>query len=219
MTNRWIFFDIDGTLLYAHRVGREAFSQAFREAFGWEQSVSHINFHGATDAGVLRAIAAERGEKLTAEQEQKFFECLAPAIEKRLAENLPEVFPGVKPLLEKLAPSWNLGIVTGNIEPTAKLKLHYAGLLNFFSPHGFGTGSDHEDRAEIARAVLNRTGNPSSCVLIGDTPNDINAAKKNNMISIAVATGGFIAGELVSADAVFENFFDLPPVINFLERA
>jgi len=240
----WIFFDIDGTLLYARGSGRAAFRQAFDEALGWEQSVEHINFHGATDLDVFRKICAERGERSTPETEQAFFECLAPALDEKMKQNPPEVFPNIGNILAELSghwknvdavspprsndrknnrppgsSGWKLGIVTGNIEATAKLKLKHAGLLEFFDERGFGCGCDHEDRVEIARHAWERAGKPSRAVLIGDTPSDINAAKANGMVSIAVATGGFDFQTLekAGADFVFEDFTDTGRLLSILE--
>jgi phosphoglycolate phosphatase len=241
----WIFFDIDGTLLYARGSGREAFRQAFDEALGWEQSVEHVNFYGATDLDVFRKICAERGETSTPKMEQAFFERLAPALDERLKQNPPEVFPNIgkilpliskgwkqaepaphktsKPWKNKRHPrssGWKLGIVTGNIEATAKLKLRHADLLEFFEPNGFGCGCDHEDRVEIARHAWERAGKPKRAVLIGDTPNDIRAAKANGMVSIAVATGGFNfqALEKTNADFGFEDLTDTERLLSILDN-
>jgi len=228
-----ILFDIDGTLLHARGTGRAAFAQAFKEAFGWEQGVDHINFYGATDLNVFRGICVERGVEPTAEMERAFFERLAPALETRLAACPPEVFPNIGNILETLSnpwrngdapPSlcskdWKLGLVTGNIEATAWLKLRYAGLDRYFSFGGFGC--THADRAEIARQALKASGvaHPAKVFLIGDTPSDINAAKVNGFISIAVATGGydFQTLENAGADFVFEDLTDTEKVMAVLE--
>jgi len=254
----WIFFDIDGTLLYARGSGREAFRQAFDEALGWEQGVEHVNFCGATDLDVFRKICAERGEQSTSEMEKAFFERLAPALDEQMKQNPPEVFPNIGKILERLSvgtkcdpprpshcsghPShggehldspplegcpqggvgccWKLGIITGNIEATAKLKLKHAGLLKFFDERGFGCGCDHEDRVEIARYAWERAGKPKRVVLIGDTPNDIHAAKANEMVSIAVATGGFDLQTLKKdgADFVFEDLTDTERLLSILDN-
>jgi len=229
----WIFFDIDGTLLYARGSGREAFRQAFDEALGWEQSVDHINFYGATDLDVFRKICAERGETSTPEMERAFFERLAPALDEQMTKNKVEVFPNIGKTLSILSNGWKnsgvqaqpaskhwtLGIVTGNIEATAKLKLKHAGLLQYFDERGFGCGCDHEDRIEIARHAWERAGKPKRAVLIGDTPSDIRAAKANGMVSIAVATGGFNfqALEKTGADFVFEDLTDTERLLSILE--
>jgi phosphoglycolate phosphatase-like HAD superfamily hydrolase len=186
-----ILFDIDGTLLHAPGAGRAAFAQAFKEAFGWEQTVEHINFYGATDLNVFRGICAERGIESTPAMERAFFERLAPALETRLAECPPVLFPNVENILREVSQHWNLGIVTGNIEATAWAKLHHAGIAHYFSFGGFGC--THAGRAEIARQALKASGveRPGKVFLIGDTPSDINAAKVNGFTAIAVATGGF----------------------------
>jgi phosphoglycolate phosphatase len=213
-----ILFDIDGTLLHAPG-GRAAFAQAFKEAFGWEQGVEHINFYGATDLNVFRGICVERGVESTPEMERTFFERLAPALNSRLAVNPPTLFPNVGNILREVSKHWSLGLVTGNIEATAWAKLHHAGIAHYFDFGGFGC--THADRAEIARQALKASGveNPGKVFLIGDTPSDINAAKVNGFISIAVATGGFDFQTLEKsgADFVFEDLTDTESVMGVLE--
>jgi len=215
----WIFFDIDGTLLYARGAGRKAFRQAFEEALGWDQGVEHINFYGATDLDVFRRIAAERGETSTPEMEAAFFERLGARLDEHLAQTPPELFPNIGKIIPELSNTWNLGIVTGNIEATAKAKLKHAGLLNYFEADGFGCGCDHPDRVEIARLALERAGNPKRAVLIGDTPRDVEAAQTNGMVSLAVATGIFDVQTLekTGADFVFEDLTDTERLLSILE--
>jgi phosphoglycolate phosphatase-like HAD superfamily hydrolase len=237
-----ILFDIDGTLLHAPG-GRAAFAQAFKEAFDWEQTVEHINFYGATDLNVFRGICVERGVEPTAEMERAFFERLAPALDSRLAAQPPTLFPNVENLLRILSAEnvdavssprslnrrnatrasrlrWGMGIVTGNIEATAWAKLHHAGIAHYFSFGGFGC--THADRAEIARQALVASGikHPEKVFLIGDTPSDINAAKVNGFISIAVATGGFDFQSLEKsgADFFFEDLTDTERLLSILVR-
>jgi phosphoglycolate phosphatase-like HAD superfamily hydrolase len=213
-----ILFDIDGTLLHAPG-GRAAFAQAFKEAFGWEQGVEHINFYGATDLNVFRGICVERGVESTPAMEHAFFERLAPALDSRLAVNPPTLFPNVGNILREVSKHWSLGLVTGNIEATAWAKLHHAGIAHYFDFGGFGC--THADRAEIARQALKASGGerPEKVFLIGDTPSDINAAKVNGFISIAVATGGFDFQTLEKsgADFVFEDLTDTERVMGVLE--
>ena len=56
---RILFFDIDGTLLYAKGIGRIAFSNAFDDIYNIKINMSHINFAGATDLGVLSKLLSE----------------------------------------------------------------------------------------------------------------------------------------------------------------
>ena len=245
-----ILFDIDGTLLHAPG-GRVAFAQAFKEAFGWEQTVEHINFYGATDLNVFRGICVERGVESTEDMERAFFERLAPALNSRLAVQPPTLFPNVENILRAVsndwatalrhgasrpsdsnvseygnenmcsdAVGWKLGLVTGNIEATAWAKLHHAGIAHYFDFGGFGC--THADRAEIARQALKASGvqHPEKVFLIGDTPSDIDAAKVNGFIAIAVATGGFNSQELEKsgADFVFEDLTDTERLLSILSE-
>jgi phosphoglycolate phosphatase-like HAD superfamily hydrolase len=169
---------------------------------------------------VFRRICAERGETSTPQMEKAFFERLGARLDEHLAETPPELFPNIGRIVPEVSRHWKLGIVTGNIESTAKAKLRHAGLLHYFDPHGFGCGCDHPDRVEIARIALERAGNPGRAVLIGDTPRDVEAAKANGMTAIAVATGifDFQALEKAGADFVFENLNDADRLVSILQK-
>src|ERR671919_2870132 len=74
-----------------------------------------------------------------------------------------------------------LGLVTGNVEAAAHIKLARGHLNRFFSFGGYG--SDSNDRTEVTRRSLERgrcvSGDlldPSDCVGVGDTPRDVAAA-------------------------------------------
>ena len=76
-----------------------------------------------------------------------------------------------------------LSLLTGNLEPVARLKLRRAGLLEHF-PAGQGAyGSDGEDRAALPAIARARAGSPerpfprAETVVIGDTPADIACAR------------------------------------------
>ena len=124
-----ILFDIDGTLLHAKGLGRPAFAEAFRVAYGAEADVERVSFVGATDTGVVRGLAAECGVESTPAKEERFYIELTKRLEPRLATGDILVYPGVRPFLEALrARGFLLGIVTGNIRATAWAKLIHAGL-------------------------------------------------------------------------------------------
>ena len=60
------------------------------------------------------------------------------------------VLPGIVEVLEALAgrpDEFRLSLVTGNLEPLARLKLDRAGLGRFFEPGQGGFASDHASRA------------------------------------------------------------------------
>jgi phosphoglycolate phosphatase-like HAD superfamily hydrolase len=206
-----ILFDIDGTLLYARGAGRAAFGNAFLSAYGVPYpDVARLNFVGATDSRVVRAMAAECGVPSTPAREEHFFLRLAGDLDAALAVNKPHVYPGIPALLGRLTQRGHaLGIATGNIRATAWSKLRHAGLDTAFS---FGAyGDDHHEREAIIRIAASRA--PSGAVvrmMVGDTPLDISAAKSNGLVAVAVATGWVKADELAAAgaDLVAPDFAD-----------
>jgi phosphoglycolate phosphatase-like HAD superfamily hydrolase len=220
-----VLFDIDGTLMDFHGAGRKSFVQALEKVFGWRDEINYIQFHGNTDLNVLRQIFAAHRAELTAAKQRDFFAALATELE-LLADGVPSTrHPGVAELLTSLAADQRvaLGIVTGNIESTAHIKLHSAGLRHFF-PHG-GYSDEHADRADIARQALARLraalppGADFSAVwIIGDTPFDIAAAHAVGARCLAVATGRPTAGELhaAGADCVFPTLADTAAVLRAL---
>jgi len=209
--NQSIIFDIDGTLLYARGVGRKAFGIAFEKAYRVPYpDVDKLCFIGATDSNVVRTMAAECNLESTVAKEQHFFLRLTEEIDRGLAQNKPHVYPGVPQLLEALNQNgFPLGIITGNIRPTAWSKLRHAEIDNHFN---FGAyGDDHHERGEIAKIAISRApGQTPVGMMIGDTPLDITAAKSNNLIALAVATGWVSAEELTDAgaDLVLSDFSD-----------
>jgi phosphoglycolate phosphatase-like HAD superfamily hydrolase len=220
-----VLFDIDGTLMDFHGVGREAFVQALEKVFGWRDEIAYIQFHGNTDLNVLREIFVRHGAELTAAKQRDFFAALALELEQRAAGAAATRHPGVAELLQALAADERvaLGIVTGNIEATARIKLRKAGLHHHF-PRG-GYSDEHADRADIARQALARLraalppGAEFAAVwLVGDTPFDVAAAKAIGARCLAVATGRHSVGELraAGADGVLENLADTAAVRRLL---
>ena len=214
-----ILFDIDGTLLHAKGVGRPAFDRAFRAAYNQPYPyIEQLNFVGATDSGVLRAMTQACNILNTAAHEEHFFFELSKEIDTALAATPPHVYPGVATFLERLCGRGvQLGLVTGNIRATAWSKLRHAKLDHFFS---FGAyGDEHDNRNEITRFARTRlAADIRPVALIGDTPLDIQAATTNGLCAIAVATGWIEADALraAGADVVFNDFSDCSACIDWL---
>lgn len=221
----WIFFDIDGTLIDLRGAGRQAFIRSLDHVFQWCDDINYINFAGATDLDVLRRIFKRNGRELTARDVEKFFSRLPVELETTVKEVRPNIFPGVTGLLNALTARGDIlmGVITGNIESCARIKLREAGTLHHFLLGAFG--HEHADRRQIARLALRRARDllPAGCgdppsYLIGDTPSDILAAHDIGAKAMAVATGRFSATELMAAgaDTVWENLSDLSRILTDL---
>jgi phosphoglycolate phosphatase-like HAD superfamily hydrolase len=218
LQNRFIFCDIDGTLLYAKGSGRPAFGAAFFDAFGVEISIDHINFAGATDLGVLSRLCRENGQELTQEKTTLFFKRMAVYLDENMTKWPPIVFPGVEHFLQRVSKHWKLGLVSGNIRETSYMKLRHAGLDQYFTDIG-GFGDDDSMRNRMAALALERAGNPEGSFLLGDTPSDVEAAKVNGMTSVAVCNGQFTRKmlEAEEPDIIVDSFEDAEHLFQVLE--
>jgi phosphoglycolate phosphatase-like HAD superfamily hydrolase len=195
-------FDIDGTLLLSKdRTHRYALHRAMLDVYGVETTIDGIAYHGKTDVGILRA-ALERAGIATDVINQRMAEALQvvrlDASEK--AERFtPNVLPGIREVLELLRDSGKLlAVASGNLELVGWLKVKAAGLRDFFS---FGRFADDcELREDIFRAgvaeVRKRLGQDAEVCFVGDTPDDVRAARCAGGRIIAVGTGIFKVEDL-----------------------
>ncbi len=211
---RVVFFDIDGTILDSRHSGRAAFLKALHTAFGWTDDIDYIDFTGATDLDVISRVFANYGRVPTREDEELFFDVMPRELERTCRKTPPVLLPGVRCLLDTLAQRSDIcvGLLTGNIEECAHIKLKYAGLDHRFDLGAFG--HEHADRNEIARLALRRAelmhaheGGIDKVFIIGDSPADVRAAQAIGAVAVAVATGTPTRQELAAAgaDIVFDD--------------
>ena len=184
---------------------------------------------GRTDGAIVRDLLATAGvsdEDFAA----RWAEVQAAAVEAFAELCLPDlsghVAPGIVELLGALAErdaDFRLSLVTGNLEPVARLKLARAGIGDHFEPGQGGFGSDHASRAELPPIAARRASTPpwprARTVVIGDTPRDIACARADDVRVVAVATGPFAVEALADADAVVDDARALLPVLeDYLSR-
>jgi phosphoglycolate phosphatase-like HAD superfamily hydrolase len=223
-----LLFDIDGTLLSgATRAHQAAMYEALAEVHAIHphgRALKSFSPAGRTDPEIARAILLDAGisaqridERADAVREEccRAYARLCPA-------DLSEfVLPGVGDLLAWLSgrDGATLGLLTGNYEAVARLKLARAGLGTHF-PAGQGAfGSDAEDRAALP-TIARRRGGPvgrphprEQTIVIGDTPRDIACAQADGVRCVAVATGLFGRDELAGANAVVADAGELRGVL------
>ena len=165
-------------------------------------------------AGVAPEEIDERAHEV-AERAVAAYAQLCPAdLSRRLA-------PGIVELLDALADRsdvFRLSLVTGNLEPVARLKLERARIGHHFPAGQGGFGSDHPSRAQLPPIARSRMSDPpwprERTVVIGDTPRDIACARADGVRVIALATGPFPPEALADADAVADDARSLLPVLS-----
>jgi phosphoglycolate phosphatase len=211
-----LLFDIDGTLLLKATAAHvAAVLEALREVYGVSDP-SKVEAAGRTDYEIARNVCLLDGvtaARFDAGRDDFRIACVA-AYARLCPDDLSEfVAPGVPDVLDALAKrdDTRLALLTGNLEPIARLKIGRAGLGHFFEPGQGGFGSDHEDRTELPAIARRRAGHypRAKTVVIGDTPRDIACARADGVRCIAVATGPFGPDELAKADVVLRSAREL----------
>jgi phosphoglycolate phosphatase len=195
-------FDIDGTLINCtDAVHFFAFCEALSCVSGRPLNLDGVVTHGNTDIGILRdAFArAQVPEETWRARIPELRDSMTRFVSSRRKELCANMLPQVRELLLHLkSKGAKLGVATGNLEAIGKMKLESAGLLDLFD---FGAWSDpFEHRADVFHAAVKKAralvGSHAAILVIGDTPADINAAKKNGLAVIAVATGIYSTEQL-----------------------
>jgi phosphoglycolate phosphatase-like HAD superfamily hydrolase len=220
-----LLFDIDGTLLLTGRAGEHALRVAFKERFGVDDDLSSISFAGSTDGAIARQMFAPHDIPPTAENIADLFDGYVHHLARELPRREGKVLPGIVELLEALHGREDcvLGLLTGNIEKGAELKLSHYGVWDFFEFGAFA--DDHVDRNKLGPVAHSRaverhgiSFEPEDVFVLGDTPRDIDCARAAGFVAVAIATGSYGADALAGhkPDFLFEDLSDTPGVIQAL---
>ncbi|MBZ0272765.1 haloacid dehalogenase-like hydrolase [bacterium] len=211
MREKLLLFDLDGTLLLSGGAGARALDRAFLELYGVSGAFEGIKPAGKTDPMIIREIVRKheiRGDELAIVGK------VAGLYERYLADEMPispnaRMMPNVVPALEYLAARSDaiLGLLTGNFERCARIKLARFDLNRFFA---FGAyASDSEVRAELVPIAVAKAeehtgraiGLGPHVFVIGDTPMDVACALDNGVTSVAVATSSYTPEALTECGA------------------
>ncbi|MDP2343009.1 MAG: HAD family hydrolase [Deltaproteobacteria bacterium] len=216
MSSSLILFDIDGTLVDVRGAGRRAFVRALELTWGVVDELHDVQFRGGTDLGVLHQLRARL--PLADAHDRAFFRAMEQTLLQELRAQKPRVFAGVHATLQHFVDDDAvLGFVTGNAMRCAFVKVEEAGIdRRPFDVGGFG--DEHPDRRVLARLAKERAeqvrGGPFERVLlIGDTPNDVDAARHIGATAVGVTTGSYDRQSLIAcgADVVVDSLSELIP--------
>lgn len=228
---RLVLWDIDGTLVDAAGHGRTAFDEAFEAVTGRRPSES-VPMAGHTDHQIATAMLQKARVDGVETRLPRMLDELASALAARRhairAEGFPH--PGARQALEALAraPGVVQGLLTGNVEANAAVKLAAFDLDGLVDLEVGGYGSDpHSSRADLVAVARERAaakhGAPlpaSAVVLVGDTPLDVRAAHQAGARAVGVASGPYGVDELkeAGADSVLPDLRDAGAVVRAVTR-
>ena len=230
LMERLILFDIDGTLTRTQN-GYLPFNEAIFKTFGVDGDIRTVVPDGNTDPLIVREIFATANrvfdfEKMTWSE---FTIHLRERYQHHLQQGTTTVkpLPGALELLRAISldVDFAASVVTGNFEATAGIKLEAAGLAPYLSRGAYASDSYHRaDLPAIAKRrweeASRRSLQPEQCIVIGDTPKDLDAARENKMKCILVGTGRYPVEELLywHPDGCLADLRDTESILSVLVR-
>ncbi|HYM60573.1 MAG TPA: haloacid dehalogenase-like hydrolase [Thermoanaerobaculia bacterium] len=221
--NRLALFDIDGTLVTDGGAAREAYAGALAAVFGFAGDLHRYDFSGRTDPQITFMVLRDAGvpdAEIDAAMPQLWLHYISGLA--RHAPGRVRVLPGIRALLERLAceESVTLGLLTGNIERGARIKLGGAALNDYFAFGAFG--SDSGEREQLPPIAVERAGaihghrfSGRDVVIIGDSIYDVRCGAPHDATTIAIASGK-TRGDALRAERphhFFESAEDLEGIV------
>lgn len=205
---RAVILDVDGTLVDSNAAHAESWADVFR-AFGYAVTADQIRpFIGmGSDELMPRAIGIERksplGQAMNARRKQIFHERYLPTL---------KPLPGARQLLERMR-AQDLFLVVATSAEAEELRSLLAvadveDLIQAISDAKADVPS--KPAPDLVLEALRRAHvSPDEALMLGDTPYDLEAARRAGVRLIGVRSGGWDAVGLSGAIALYEHPQDL----------
>jgi len=219
-----ILFDIDGTLIDSGGAGVRSLDLALKELFSIDNAFYGISMAGKTDTQIIKERLTKHGI-LTNGTVDAVIKAYLNHLKREVNNDRKHLKPGIYEVLEALKDflDLGLGLLTGNLEQGARIKLEPFKLNDYFLSGAFG--SDDEDRNNLLPIAINRFEElfqrkieTDSCIIVGDTPRDVECAHIYGAMCIGVATGPYSCDALMEAgaDYVVKDLSDQKTLLQFL---
>jgi phosphoglycolate phosphatase len=225
MTTRLVLWDIDHTLIETRGVGSQVYAEAFAKVTG-RPLKKMPELAGRTEPVIFREALKINGIEPSEELYDEFAAEQAHGYAARPDELRARgrALPGAAEALRELSMRDDViqSVLTGNTRPSAEIKLRAFDLDRYLDLDIGAYGTDDDTRANLVAIARRRaekshghTFDDGATVLIGDTPNDVAAARASGARITAVATGKDAAAGLAAAgaDTVLPDLTDRSAVI------
>ena len=226
MQAKLLLFDIDGTLLLTSGAGSRAMLEAGKKLFG-DSFNFDIDTSGKLDTQIYTELTKLNAHLDMQGNHDKFRESYLKLLEFELNwDNKAILMPGVLEVLTTLRKEGKatLGLLTGNYQPAARIKLKAVGLeASWFRINAFG--DEALTRPDLVALAMQRYQSeqgealhPKQVVVIGDTPRDVACAQAHGCVAFAVATGQWSVEQLqaTKADIVVSSLKNPKPLLDLL---
>jgi HAD superfamily hydrolase (TIGR01509 family) len=207
MPYRGVLLDIDGTLIDSNEAHVQAWVQALQENghdLGPEKIRPLVGMGGDNllPAAVGLDKESEEGRRIAKRHGELF------------KERLPDLrpFPRVRPLLLRMKAEGLERLAASSAEPDeVKALLEIADVLDLVQGAAdSGDAAHSKPYPDIVQAALGRLNlRPEEAIFLGDSPYDVEAARRAGVATIALRSGGFSDEDLKGALALYDDAADL----------
>ncbi len=195
---KYIFWDIDGTLLKTGLAGVDALRDAIKHRFSIEDFQFSHTLAGMTDSFIFKQIITDIKGSCNAADAASLLIIYHRQLKKHLPTHNGSLMPNVQKTLQYFAlhaTGYQTGLLSGNTITGSFEKLLHYGISQYFDKDCCVCGELSEDRRDLAKiayhrvSLLDKNITPEKITIIGDTPNDIICAQAINARSLIILAG------------------------------
>lgn len=225
-----VLFDVDGTLLLSGGATTRCIRRAAEQVLGGKLKWGEI-LSGTLDHQIFLQICARSGIANSADLLHGYKQAYLNELARELSRPSKGigVLPGVNSTLAMLSSKGDvmIGVLTGNFQQSVALKLEAVGLDSAqFKVSVFAEDGElrHDLVAAALRRLCERTGvqlSPANVIIVGDTPADVDCARRAGCRVLSVATGHYSVEQLRACgpDAVAADLRDAKPLMSLIRLA
>ncbi len=203
-----MILDVDGTLVDSNGAHARAWEQAFAEhgiTVAYEDVRRAIGMGGDKLMPLVSGIQHESddGRRISSRRAEIFAQVWLPQLRS---------FPCTRELLQRFRrDGLTLAVASSAKQDELTRLLETAGVSDLISqPTSSDDAAKSKPDPDIVQAAIKRTGcAPGHAVMLGDTPYDIEAARRAGLFVVAVECGGWSRAELGDADEIYRDPEDL----------
>lgn len=229
-----LLWDIDRTLIYVGDVDRTAYREAFEEVVGRPARRFPARGTGVTMPRAIRGLLLDNA--VPEDDLEQLLSRMLKVVPERLAAHEDDVrrdgslMPGARAAVTAVAAADGFvpAVVTGNLEPNARLKLRAFGLDRYIDLDAGAYASDDEHRPALVAIAQRRAEERygarftrTNTVIVGDSLEDVRTGVEGGARVVGVAAGRTSTAALreAGADAVLPDLTDVELLFRAVDPA
>lgn len=216
-----LLWDIDGTLIDTRGAGVKPLSNAIERVLNQEVTMNRDYFAGKTDYEIIDYISRDlTSSSLSNQSVEEILDEYVQGLQSNLLKSPVRVLGKVNEVLNEMAQESHisLGVLTGNCMNGGRVKLKSGQIFDYFDPDiSFFATKEWKSRESLVQLAASQC---DSVILIGDTPNDIEAARNCNQPIISISSGIFSFDELnkLNPGRVLEADFEVQEFTGLVKK-